>query len=50
MDFFAPDAGDAWYNRLLLHHIPSSGWEDVRTVNGVLYDTHNEAARRRGIV
>lgn len=50
MNFFKPDAGDASCLRLLLHHIPSSDWEDIRTVNGVRCDTHNEAARHRGLV
>ncbi|CAN0177300.1 unnamed protein product, partial [Laminaria digitata] len=50
VNFCKPDAGDVWYLRLLLHHIVSSGWEDIRTVDGILYDTHNEAARQRGLV
>lgn len=28
MNLFKPDAGDAWYLHLL-HHIPSSGWENI---------------------
>lgn len=50
VNFCKPDAGDVWYLRLLLHHIASSGWEDIRTVHGIIYDTHNEAARQRGLV
>ncbi|CAM9437982.1 unnamed protein product [Laminaria digitata] len=50
VNFCKPDAGDVWYLRLLLHHIASSGWEDIRTVHGILHDTHNEAARQRGLV
>ena len=47
---FKPDAGYAWYLRLLRHHIPSSSWENIRTVNGILHDTHNKAARQRGLL
>ena len=30
--------------------IVSSGWEDIRTVHGIIYDTPNDAARQRGLV
>lgn len=50
VNVFEPDAGDAWYLRLLIHRILASGWEDIRIVYGVLYGTHNEAVRQRGLV
>ena len=50
MNFLKPDAGDIWYLRLLLHHVAASSWNDIRTVQHVLYDSHEEAARQLGPV
>lgn len=50
VNFLKPDAGDVWYLRLLLHHIAASSWEDIRTVNGILRDSHQSAAHALGLV
>lgn len=34
--------------RLLLHHMASSGWENIRPAHSILDDTPNDAARQRG--
>ena len=37
--------------RLLLHNVPSPvSYDYLRTYNGVMYDTFNEAAMRRGLL
>ncbi|CAM9593390.1 unnamed protein product, partial [Ectocarpus fasciculatus] len=50
VNFLKPDAGDIWYLRLLLHHIASTSWEHIRTVHGVLHDSHQSAAQALGLV
>ena len=50
--FLKLDAGDIWYLRLLLHHVPASSWNDIRTVQGTLSDSHELliAPRQLGLV
>ena len=50
INFLKPDAGDIWYLRLLLHHVAACSWNDIRTVQDMLYDSHEEAARQLGLV
>ncbi|CAM9941562.1 unnamed protein product [Ectocarpus sp. 6 AP-2014] len=49
-NFLKPDSGDTWYLRLLLHNIPASNWTDLRLYNGELHESHQSAARARGLV
>lgn len=44
-------AGEKYYLRLLLTHVTGArSYEDVRTADGVLYDTFREAALARGLL
>lgn len=44
-----PTAGEAYYIGLLLRRRPASSWEDLRTVDGELHATFQEAAIAAGI-
>jgi hypothetical protein len=44
-----PSHGEVFYLRTLLQHRPSSSYEDARTIDGVLYDTYQEAATELGL-
>jgi hypothetical protein len=44
-----PRHGDVFYLRALLLHRSAQGWTDIRTVDGVVYPTHQEAARAMGL-
>jgi hypothetical protein len=47
----SPRQGDRYYLRMLLAMWPSwTSFEDVRTVNGVLYNTFKDACGRRGLL
>ena len=50
VNFLKPDSGDVWYLRLLLHHIASQSWEQIRTVDAVLHESHQSAAHALGLV
>jgi hypothetical protein len=40
-----------YFLRLLLHHVPGAkSYADIRTVDGVVYDTYQQAARARGLL
>ncbi|XP_043224655.1 uncharacterized protein LOC122382858 [Amphibalanus amphitrite] len=46
-----PRHGDVFYLRVLLHHVPgATTFADLRTVDGQVCDTHQEACRRRGLL
>ena len=43
--------GEVYYIRLLLVHCPGvTGWEDLRTVDGVLCESFEDACRRMGLL
>jgi hypothetical protein len=44
-----PRHGDVFYLRTLLLHRSALDWTDIRTVDGVIYATHQEAARALGL-
>ena len=49
--FVNPSAGECYYLRLLLHHIPGcTSFQDLRTVNGTVYGTYKEAAQHLGLL
>lgn len=49
--FVSPRHGDKYYLRLLLHHVKgATSWEDLRTVNGVLHPSFQEACVARGLL
>ncbi|CAM9250899.1 unnamed protein product, partial [Laminaria digitata] len=50
VNFLKLDAGDIWYLCLLLHHVAASSWNDKRTVQDALYNSHEQAARQLGLV
>jgi hypothetical protein len=46
-----PAEGERYYLRLLLNHVRgATSFEDLRTVEGVIFSTFREAAERRGII
>ena len=46
-----PRHGDVFYLRVLLHHVPgATAFAELRTVDGQVYATHQEACRRRGLL
>ena len=46
-----PRHGDLFYLRVLLHHVPgATSFADLRTVDGEVCATHQEACRRRGLL
>ncbi|KAF0312693.1 hypothetical protein FJT64_016583 [Amphibalanus amphitrite] len=46
-----PRHGDVFYLRVLLHHVPgATTFAELRTVDGQVCDTHQEACRRRGLL
>ncbi|XP_055350894.1 uncharacterized protein LOC129597400 [Paramacrobiotus metropolitanus] len=44
-----PQAGDVWYLRLLLKHVPSRSYEQLRTVNGEVCESFADAATKLGL-
>jgi hypothetical protein len=44
-----PRHGDVFYLRALLLHRSARDWVDMRTINGVVYGTYQEAARAMGL-
>jgi hypothetical protein len=44
-----PRHGDVFYLRALLLHRSALNWTDIRTINGRVYPTHQEAARAMGL-
>ena len=44
-----PGAGELYYLRALLTRIPAYSFEQLRTVNGIVYPTFQEAATARGL-
>jgi hypothetical protein len=44
-----PRHGDVFYLRALLLHRSARSWVDIRTVEGIVYPTHQEAARAMGL-
>lgn len=44
-----PRHGDVYYLRAILAHCPANSWEQLRTVDGILYTTFQEAARAQGL-
>jgi hypothetical protein len=45
-----PRHGDVFYLRLLLLHRSALDWLDIRTVDGIIYPTHQDAARAIGLL
>lgn len=45
-----PRHGDVFYLRLLLLHRSALDWTDIRTVDGVIHPTHQDAARAMGLL
>ncbi|KAL6645873.1 hypothetical protein ACP70R_017481 [Stipagrostis hirtigluma subsp. patula] len=46
-----PAEGERYYLRLLLNHVAgATSFEDLRTVNGVVFPTFREAAEKRGLI
>lgn len=45
----SPTTGEVFYLRCLLGHVPAFSFEDLRTVNDVIYNTYHEAAIQRGL-
>ena len=49
--FVSPRDTNRYYLRLLLHHVPgATSYEDLRTVNGEVCETYQQAAQRRGLL
>jgi len=49
--FVSPRDVTRYHLRLLLHHVPgASSFEDLRTVDGVVYETYQRAAQVRGLL
>jgi PIF1-like helicase len=44
-----PSRGEVFYLRALLQHRPARSFEDVRTVDGTIYDSYQEAAVELGL-
>ncbi|KAL6634793.1 hypothetical protein ACP70R_027464 [Stipagrostis hirtigluma subsp. patula] len=46
-----PAEGERYYLRVLLNHVAgATSFEDLRTVNGVVFPTFREAAEKRGLI
>ncbi len=45
-----PNHGDVFYLCLLLHHGHALLWEDIHTVDDVIYATHRDAAHALGLL
>lgn len=45
-----PHHSDVFYLRLLLLHRPASSWIDIRTVDGTIYNTHQDTAWVLGLL
>uniref|UniRef100_A0A453CJQ1 ATP-dependent DNA helicase n=1 Tax=Aegilops tauschii subsp. strangulata TaxID=200361 RepID=A0A453CJQ1_AEGTS len=46
-----PAEGERYYLRVLLNHVTgATSFQDLRTVNGIVYSTFREAAERRGLI
>jgi hypothetical protein len=51
MRFVPPSAGEEFYLRVLLSHVPGpTCWDDLRTVNGQVLTTYKEACVARGLI
>jgi hypothetical protein len=51
MYFVQPTAGERYYLRVLLCHVPGAkGFDDLRTVNGVVHATFQAACQARGLL
>ena len=50
LQYMSPDQGDIWYLRLLLLHEHTTSWTRIRTINGLLQETFEDAARAIGLV
>ena len=48
--YMSPDQGDIWYLRLFLLHEHTTSWTRIRTVNSLLQETFEDAARAIGLV
>ena len=46
----SPDEGDIWHLQLILLHEHTTSWTRIRTVNGLLQETFEDAARAIGLV
>jgi hypothetical protein len=46
---YRPGAGEPFYISILLRERPAISWDDLRTVNGVLYDNYQEAVVASGL-
>ena len=50
MGMLYPTAGEIWYERQLLLHYETSSFIQLRTINGIVYQTFQEAAVACGLV
>jgi hypothetical protein len=51
MYFVQPTAGERYYLRMLLCHVPgATGFENLRTVNGIVHPTFQAACQARGLL
>ena len=50
LQYMSPDQGDIWFLCLLVLHEPATSWTRIRTVNGLLQETIEHAARAMGLV
>jgi hypothetical protein len=49
--YVGPRDTNRYYLRLLLHQVPgATSFRDLRTVDGVVYDTYQQAAQARGLL
>lgn len=49
--FVSPRDATRYYLRLLLHHVPgATSYEDLRAVDGVMYETYQRTAQARGLL
>lgn len=49
--FVNPRDVERFYLRLLLHHVPgATSFQDIRTVDGVIYETFQQAVQARGLL
>ena len=50
IQYMSPDQGDIWFLRLLLLKRPANSFRDIRTINGVEYETFEKCARELGLL
>ena len=49
--FVSPAEGERYYLRMLLTHVPgATSYENIRTVNNIIYKTFKEAAVAHGLL